>query len=162
MTVSTQTTNCSALPQQRGFAIVTAITLLAIVTLCVVVLTAAFEHEIARTQQAHHRLQLQLLVSAGVIAVRQRMDETVAPARWQLALPVAVKNHGGLVDLRIVAGKSGRVVAAIFAAYAGLHTRQTVSFARTSGHWHVLSISLRENRPTQPGRWSAMSAGRAH
>ncbi len=146
--------------QPRGLAIVTAIALLAMVTLCMVVLAAAFEHEIARTRQTHRRLQLELLTSAGALAVRQRVDAWATMSRhhpatnlpqpgvysWQLALPKAVQHHGGMVRLRIVAGKSATMVATVSATYANLHTRQTITFVRKHGHWHVKAIALGGHR----------------
>ena len=151
---------CSGVRQPRGFAIITAITLLAMVMLCMVVLAAAFEHEVARTRQTHRRLQLELLASAGALAVEQRVDALATMSRhhpsanlpqpgvysWQLALPAAVRHRGGMVRLRIVAGESGKSVARVSATYAGLHARQTITFADKSGHWRIQSIALGGHR----------------
>ena len=143
MNFSPRSSRVSTLPQHRGFAIVTAITLLAMVTLCMVVLTVAFEHEIARTRQTQHRLQLQLLASAGAVAVQQRLDATGTSARWQLALPEAVTHHGGLVELRLAVKNAGHAVATIFATYAGLDAGQTITYVGQGGHWQIQSLTPR-------------------
>ena len=136
-----------AASRQRGVAIVTAITLLALCGVCLAVLAVAFEHEIACTRQVYHRLQLQLLLTAGTVAIQQRVEAmkpsptAVQPMQWQLALPLALKRKGASVRCACQPMKPpghDHIRAVVVAAFDGLHARQAMMLVRHHGHWQLM------------------------
>lgn len=133
---------------RRGFASVLAITMLALVSSAVVMLTTHFAFEVTRTRTAWEDAQLRqaLLAGAADAAARAKSwGDRPAPAHWQVNLSHLLADAGADISLDSAAADSADSAnVQISARFNQREAVQTLRFHHTGGKWNVTGAAWGE------------------
>lgn len=124
----------------RGFASVLAITMLALVSAAVVMLTSHFASEITRTRTAWEDAQLRQALLAGAVeaAVRAKSwGDRPAQAHWQLVLPDELSAGSMTVSLETIPDSADYANIEVSARLNQREAIQTLRFHRAGGNWNI-------------------------
>lgn len=129
---------------RRGFAMLMALAMLALVAATLTLLSRHFAYEVTRTRLVTEDAQLSQLLLAGAQDVMQRSKQwpqAVQPASWQIELPEILADSGGKLSVDLhnsqsgsdatIEGRIGRAVAV-----------QTLHLRHVDGSWAVVSVEL--------------------
>ena len=135
--------------QRRGFAMLTAIALIALVGVAMAAAAAVFRLDLRRTAAAVRDAQLRQLLVAGERAARETLPAggAVTQSNQSVALPPAVAARGASLAVRFDPGqKDGDATATVEAALEGRAATQTLHYERGPAGWRLASAAL--NPPT--------------
>jgi type II secretory pathway component PulK len=127
----------------HGLALVLAITMLALVSAALVVLTTHFGFELQRTQLSTQDAQLRELLAAGAqeaVADARQWPQKNLPRTWQMNLPTALIDEKAMVSLESVPAKEDSAEVHIEARLAQRAAFQTLHFHRMDGKWAVQAV----------------------
>jgi len=133
-------------PARRGFAMLTAITLVALVGVAMAAAGSVFRLDLRRTAAVTQDAQLRQLLIAGERAARDKLPATpgpVAPSEGAVPLPPALASRGATLSVRIGAGPNDAEAAAtVGAALAGRVVTQTLTYQRGPAGWRLASAVI--------------------
>jgi len=127
--------------RRRGFvATVTAVTLMALVTISLTAVVAATVADTRRTRQMEIDAQFRQLFRAGAAdaaAHAESWGDAPPPQSWALALPDALTEQGFHVQLAIVLTQPGATEVLVNADGPAARRAQTLRFVRSAGEWKI-------------------------
>jgi hypothetical protein len=133
----------------RGFATVTALTLLVFIGATLGSLSMLFSQQARRTSDDRRDAQLRQLLLAGAQTVVQRASAWPADAggqNWAAALPKELGDAGASVAVKVAPGRAsdgaGALSAVVEAKFDGHAARQTLTLGRSAGRWVVVAARL--------------------
>jgi hypothetical protein len=128
---------------RNGFAIITVVVMIAMVAACLVVLGEMFSYQLKLTHHTIARLQVDLLLNAGMQCVAADLRNGVVQTRpWTVPLPAALVQHTGSLAITPHAISKGILGFAISAGFSGLHARRVMEFQRRAGHWRLTKVMI--------------------
>ena len=131
---------------RRGFTVVMALGLLALVAAGLLSLGALLTTDARRTMRGEDDAQLRQMLMAGATAARQHAGQwpaAVQAERLVVALPPELASAGGALDLQTEPDAAeSRVAVRITARLIDRQMRQTLTFERTGGAWRPVDAAL--------------------
>jgi type II secretory pathway component PulK len=130
--------------RQKGFAMVTAIFLMSLVTMTLTVLIAAIYSDAQRTKSLAEDAQLrQLLLAGSQIAQSQLPDSITQTSNIPVTLPDSLKNDGANLTIQIQSIQSSTDVTVEIEATLPHHqlTNQ-LHLTRANNTWQITTTSL--------------------
>jgi hypothetical protein len=137
--------------KRRGFAMLTAVALVALVAMALAAVLALVRLDLGRTADALDEAQLRQMLLAGEHAARERLDAAgeAAPRTDEavpISLPPALAADGGAVDVTVLPRASraaAEVVEVTVRARLGEKAAsQTLRYERTSRGWRATAAAL--------------------
>ncbi len=125
-------------PDRRGFAMIVAIVLIALVSMCLTVLMVSIGAEFRRTQLTAEDAQLrQFILIAGPYAENRLNGNSVAEGQWvDLPLPKQFRDMDAKLRVQmheIAQADSCQVI--VSAQLSDRHAGQTLQFVKRDGKW---------------------------
>ncbi len=140
---------------RRGFAIITVVVMIAMVTACFVVLAEVFSYQIKLTNSTIARLQVDLLLTAGTQCVIADMTGRNPPIKpWTVALPTALTKKDGRLNIAPIRMKPGKMSYTLTAEFAGLHAQHVLVFRQIAGRWRLIKVSIPQSLAGRSGMTS--------
>ncbi|HTV49158.1 MAG TPA: hypothetical protein VMG59_12015 [Phycisphaerae bacterium] len=132
--------------RRRGVALITALFAVVLLGMCLALLAAAFSYELRLPRIIQNRGQLQAMLLSGGTALENRLlSGKTAEGQWSLNLPPQLSDNGGQIRIDCKNPSSNKLIADVFASYAGATARQTLTFARNGNAWQLENIALGPN-----------------
>lgn len=129
----------------RGFAMLVALTMLALVAAVLVILARYFAYETFRTRAVGDDAQLSQLLHAAAddVLARSKTWGDVKPAeKWDLRVPGILVERGAGVSVEVRPLEGQNVQVTIDAQLDTLRAAQTLRFSRTGTGWGLSSVEL--------------------
>ena len=130
---------------RRGFAMIIAIALMALVGAAIVVLTRHVGYEITRTRLAATDVQLrELLIAGGRDAVARSRDwgAQAGQSEWQIDLPRPLKEAGATLKLQRNPLSPNAMEIHVDARIGDRAASQRLHFSKTTGGWTLTDAEL--------------------
>ena len=124
----------------RGFAMITAIIMLAVVSAALVVISRQFTFEATRTRLELDDTQLRQLLVAGAQDAAQRAGnwQSDPPAvTWDLQVPAALRGEGAAVSVNSAPTGKDSAEVHVDAKFHGRHQTQLLHFSLQDGRWQI-------------------------
>ena len=140
--------NTATLPthHRRGFAMIVAIGLVALVAMAIATVLALVRLDLRRTAESLEQAQLRQMLLAGERAAGEQLAASeAAPAAQDVAvaLPPGLAADGASLKLRLEPGpKDGTAAATVEAALAGKALAQTLRYQRGPDGWQLAAVQL--------------------
>ncbi len=123
---------------------VTAWFLLAIIAILLLVMSAAFLHQVQNARGLQRRLQLQPLLTAGALDVlvhSRRWGAAVSAAHWTVPLPSVLTAAGGAVRIAVAPVGTSQLRATVQVAFEHAQARQVVTLHWYAPRWQVTALT---------------------
>ena len=124
----------------RGFAMITAIIMMAVVSAALVVISRQFRFEATRTRVELDDGQLRQLLLAGAQDAAERAEKWRKHpplATWELKVPAALRGEGAAVSVSATSIGSDRAEVRIDARFHGRHQSQLLHLSVQDKGWQV-------------------------
>lgn len=139
----------SAFRRHRGFASVTAIALIAPVSLALMMLMSLLHSDVRRTAGGLVDAQIRQLLIAGQIAARKEIEKGSGgqdSIARPLALPPGLTADGASLAVRIVSVTPSEAEVRVEAQIGRDLGAQTLRFRQSNGAWTLASVNLERGR----------------
>ena len=132
----------------RGFAIITAVAMIALVAACFVMLAEVFYYQLKFTNTTIARLQVDLLLNAGTKCVMADLADGVIPIKpWDMVLPKSLVNKAGRVSITPRhQGVNTILFVTVNARFSGLQALRVLEFQAHGGHWKLIKVTIPGSR----------------
>jgi hypothetical protein len=141
--------------EHRGFAMLTAIALVAVVGVAMAAAASVFRLDLRRTAAVVEDTQLRQLLIAGERAARAKLPAAPAAITASddlVSLPPSLATRGASLTVRLApGGAEGTATATVEAALAGRVMKQTLSYERGPAGWRLAAAGLHAGRDGAPG-----------
>ena len=126
--------------RRRGFAMIMAISLLALVAMMLGALAVTCHSDAQRTMAATADAQLRQLLLAGAEMAPHWLEGKSAKA--EIPVPEMLRNNDATLELYLDHVGSGQVEVQLAASFKGRHMREGARFLRREGRWRLVSAQL--------------------
>jgi hypothetical protein len=127
---------------RRGFALIVAIALVAMVAMTIASIGFVMRTEVLRTRAAGDEAQLRQLLLAGTQTARARLAAAGGKADGAMALPDSLAGAGASVSLTEESTAADQAAVRIEASLGSRRLSQVVHFVQKSGAWQVDAAEL--------------------
>jgi type II secretory pathway component PulK len=130
--------------RQTGFAMVTAIFLMSLVTMTLTLLIAGISGDARRTQTLSEDAQLRQLLLAGTEIARSQLPATISQTtNLPTMLPTSLQQQSAALKITIQSIQSPTdIIIEIEASVPRHKMTDQVHLTQSNGHWEVISSSL--------------------
>jgi len=136
-------------PRRRGFVLLFALAIFALVGVAILALASLQAHDGRRTAQRVRDAQLEQMLLAGATEVKSHLEEAplAADQSWKIELPAALTDRGAELDARVTLMQmDGAATVTIHAKIDGATMQQSTQFARGGDrHWQLISAQIVSN-----------------
>lgn len=134
----------------RGIALLSALWLLAFLSIVLAAVSVALMIDVRRTREAETDAQLRQLLLAGAAEAATRLDDgsMAEDRRVAITLPEALQDRGAALTLRRERGEGTQTIVAVEAALDGRGASQTLRFTPDGGAWRPTEARLGPTRQT--------------
>jgi hypothetical protein len=128
--------------RRSGFAMVIAITLMAIVALTLGCITTTFSLDAQRTRTQAQAAQLRQLLLAGALIAQTHLSETNDGQEINVSMPAALNSQAALGLQFEPADPSGQQIVIVSAMLGPRRLTQRLQFVRQSGGWRLAAAEI--------------------
>lgn len=129
-------------PDRRGFATMTAVIMLTLVSASILGLTLLFAAEARHSRRVHGDAQLRQLLLAGTVLAAAHLDE-LTQQPWTAPLPEQLTDRGATLTLQLQPDVG---VVRVAGSLDERTAEQTLRFVRQEGVWQLVEAHLERLR----------------
>ena len=128
--------------QPRGFILLAAIAILAIVGVAILALAAAMSYDGRRTMERAQRVQLDQMLLAGWAAASAHLPTAKTGDAWEVDLPESLIEQQATLKTTVESADASSVVLNVRATLSNRSAEQTLRFQNVSGEWKLSGAEI--------------------
>jgi len=127
----------------RGFVLLAALAILAIVSVAILALAAAMTYDGRRTMERAQRAQLDQMLLAGAADASQHLRQPIqSGASWDITLPDALLQQDATLKGSVASADESKIVLNIRATLSNHSAEQTLRFEKDANHWTLSNAHI--------------------